>query len=155
LTSRPNVLSLSLSLCDLQLEKRIEKRKEAEKNLEQATEQGEAEDVDKFTRRTVKVTREHNEECKKLLKLMGVPFINSPCEAEAQCAALARAGKVFGTASEDMDSMTFGTPFLLRHLTFSEARKEPIKEFNYEKTLQGLEMTADQVKRSLFSPTTV
>jgi hypothetical protein len=31
--------------------------------------------MDKFSRRTVKVTREHNEECRRLLKLMGIPVI--------------------------------------------------------------------------------
>lgn len=31
--------------------------------------------MDKFSRRTVKVTREHNEECRKLLRLMGIPVI--------------------------------------------------------------------------------
>ena len=36
---------------------------------------GTAEDVDRFARRTVKVTREHNEECRRLLGLMGIPFV--------------------------------------------------------------------------------
>ena len=36
---------------------------------------GTAEDLDKFSRRTVKVTREHNEECRKLLTLMGIPVV--------------------------------------------------------------------------------
>ena len=36
---------------------------------------GTAEDMDKFSRRTVKVTREHNEECRRLLKLMGIPVV--------------------------------------------------------------------------------
>jgi len=36
---------------------------------------GTTEDLDKFTRRTVKVTREHNEECRKLLGLMGIPVV--------------------------------------------------------------------------------
>jgi 5'-3' exonuclease len=36
---------------------------------------GTTEDVERFTRRTVKVTREHNEECRRLLKLMGIPVI--------------------------------------------------------------------------------
>lgn len=31
--------------------------------------------MDKYSRQTVKVTPEHNEECRKLLKLMGIPFI--------------------------------------------------------------------------------
>ena len=48
--------------------------------------------------------------------------MQAPCEAEAQCAAMVKAGKVFGTATEDMDSLTFGSNILLRHLTASEAK---------------------------------
>ncbi|VDK59284.1 unnamed protein product [Gongylonema pulchrum] len=62
------------------------------------------------------VTKEHNEEARRLLTLMGVPVVNAPCEAEAQCAALAKAGKVFATVSEDMDALTFGSPILLRQM---------------------------------------
>jgi 5'-3' exonuclease len=40
--------------------------------------------------------------------------VEAPCEAEAQCAALAKADKVYAAASEDMDTMTFGTPRLVR-----------------------------------------
>jgi len=76
------------------LAKRFAKREEATKASEEAKEIGTAEEVDKFSRRTVRVTKEHNEECKKLLRLMGVPHVDAPCEAEAQCAALAKAGKV-------------------------------------------------------------
>ena len=32
-----------------------------------------------------------------------------------------------------MDALTFGSTILLRHLTFSEARKMPIKEFYLDK----------------------
>uniref|UniRef100_A0A667ZY70 Flap endonuclease 1 n=1 Tax=Myripristis murdjan TaxID=586833 RepID=A0A667ZY70_9TELE len=105
-----------------ELEKRGEKRAEAEKLLAQAQEMGEQENIDKFTKRLVKVTKQHNDECKKLLTLMGVPYIEAPCEAEASCAALVKAGKVFATATEDMDGLTFGTNVLLRHLTASEAK---------------------------------
>uniref|UniRef100_A0A3B4ZRB4 Flap endonuclease 1 n=1 Tax=Stegastes partitus TaxID=144197 RepID=A0A3B4ZRB4_9TELE len=108
-----------------ELEKRGERRAEAEKMLAQAQEMGEQENIDKFTKRLVKVTRQHNDECKKLLTMMGVPYIEAPCEAEASCAALVKAGKVFATATEDMDGLTFGTNVLLRHLTASEAKYEP------------------------------
>uniref|UniRef100_A0A3P8RTC0 Flap endonuclease 1 n=1 Tax=Amphiprion percula TaxID=161767 RepID=A0A3P8RTC0_AMPPE len=84
----------------------------------------EQENIDKFTKRLVKVTKQHNDECKKLLTMMGVPYIEAPCEAEASCAALVKAGKVFATATEDMDGLTFGTNVLLRHLTASEAKYE-------------------------------
>ena len=122
----------------------MERRKEAQEGLENAKETGDAENLDKFSRRTVKVTREQNDDCKKLLKLMGIPYVEAPCEAEAQCAELCRGGKVFAAGSEDMDTLTFGTPVMLRHLTFSEARKMPINEIHLEKVLAGLEMDMEQ-----------
>ncbi|CAG8561821.1 5238_t:CDS:2 [Diversispora eburnea] len=124
-----------------ELAKRLERRKEANKNLEEANETA---DVDKYTRRTVRVTPEHNDDCKKLLKLMGIPYLVAPCEAEAQCAALAKAGKVYAAASEDMDTLTFSSPVLLRHLTFSEARKMPIDEIHLSKVLEGLDISMDE-----------
>jgi flap endonuclease-1 len=60
----------------------------------------------------------HIDECKMLLKLMGMPVVEAPCEAEAQCAALAKAGKVYAAASEDMDTLTFGAPRLVRCVLF-------------------------------------
>lgn len=68
----------------------------------------------------VQVTAEHNEDCKKLLRLMGVPVVDAPSEAEAQCAAMAKAGIVYGAATEDMDCLTFGCPRLIRHLMASQ-----------------------------------
>jgi len=127
-----------------ELAKRQEKREEAQKQLEKAEETGDVEGVNKFNRRLVRVTKQHNQECKQLLKLMGVPYVDAPCEAEAQCAALVKSGKVFATATEDMDALTFGSNILLRHMTFSEARKMPIKEFHLEKLLVELDM--DQEK---------
>ncbi|CAF0898043.1 unnamed protein product [Rotaria sp. Silwood1] len=121
-----------------ELEKRLERRTEAEAEMSKAAEAGDEEAFDKFARRTVKVTREHNEECKRLLKLMGIPYVDAPTEAEAQCATLVKQGKVYGIGTEDMDALTFGADVLVRHLTFSEARKMPIREYSLAKVLQGL-----------------
>ncbi|ODV91176.1 hypothetical protein CANCADRAFT_57501 [Tortispora caseinolytica NRRL Y-17796] len=126
-----------------ELGKRLAKRQEAEKAAEDATKEGKVEDYDKFARRTVKVTREQNEEAKELLRLMGIPYIEAPCEAEAQCAELARSGKVYAAASEDMDTLCFGAPVLLRHLTFSEQKKVPVTELFLDKALRGLDMDMD------------
>ncbi|KAK9446937.1 PIN domain-like protein [Limtongia smithiae] len=127
-----------------ELAKRYVRREEALKGLENAKETGDTVLEDKFARRTVRVTKEQNEEAKKLLKLMGIPYVDAPCEAEAQCAALAKAGKVYAAASEDMDTLCFAAPVLLRHLTFSEQRKLPITEVELSKALEGLELTMDQ-----------
>ncbi|RYP73980.1 hypothetical protein DL771_003291 [Monosporascus sp. 5C6A] len=127
-----------------ELARRFQRKAEAKESLEEAKETGTADDVEKFSRRTVRVTREHNEECQRLLKLMGIPYIIAPTEAEAQCAVLARAGKVYAAASEDMDTLCFDSPILLRHLTFSEQRKEPIQEIHLDRVLEGLGMDRKQ-----------
>ena len=56
-----------------------------------------------------------------------------------------KAGKVYGTATEDMDALTFGSNVLLRHMTFSEARKMPIKEFHLDNVLQEAGLTQQEV----------
>lgn len=127
-----------------ELKKRTERREEAQKALQKATEAGDQAEMDKMNRRLVKVTKEHNDEAKALLKLMGVPYIESASEAEAQCSAMVKAGKVYGVATEDMDALTFGATILLRHMTFSEARKMPVQEIHYEKVLKGLELEPDE-----------
>ncbi|CAM9374644.1 unnamed protein product, partial [Phaeothamnion confervicola] len=96
-----------------ELAKRLAKRKKAEEDLKTAEESGVVGDVDKYSKRLVKVGRQHNEDCKTLLRLMGVPVVDALSEAEAQCAALAQAGVVYGTATEDMDALTFQTPKLV------------------------------------------
>lgn len=127
-----------------ELEKRKEARAKAEADLKKAEESGATEEVEKFNKRLVRVTPKHNEEAKKLLSLMGIPYVEAPGEAEASCAALVKAGKVFATASEDMDSLTFGSSVVLRHLTASEAKKIPIKELNLSKLLGELDVSMEQ-----------
>lgn len=51
---------------------------------------------------------------------------------------------MYAAGSEDMDTLTFNTPILYRHLTFSEAKKEPISEINLQLALEGLEMEMSQ-----------
>eukprot|EP00033_Pygsuia_biforma_P003130 GCRY01003437.1.p1 GENE.GCRY01003437.1~~GCRY01003437.1.p1 ORF type:complete len:374 (-),score=109.09 GCRY01003437.1:219-1340(-) len=127
-----------------ELLKRKERNQEAQESLAKAKEEGRTEDVEKFAKRTIRVTRQHNDEAKELLRLMGIPFVEAPCEAEAQCAALNKAGKVYATATEDMDSLTFGTPILLRNMTYSEAQKKPVKEYRIDQVLEGMQLTQAQ-----------
>ena len=58
-----------------ELAKRGERRQESEKGHAEAHEAGDQAAIEKFAKRTVKVTPKHNEECQQLLSLMGVPFI--------------------------------------------------------------------------------
>ncbi|CAA3020813.1 flap endonuclease 1 isoform X2 [Olea europaea subsp. europaea] len=127
-----------------ELAKRYSKRADATDDLSDALEVGNKEDIEKFSKRTVKVTKQHNDDCKKLLSLMGVPVIEAPSEAEAQCAALCKADHVYAVASEDMDSLTFGAPRFLRHLMDPSSKKIPVMEFEVSKVLEELNLTMDQ-----------
>ncbi|ETV92573.1 hypothetical protein H310_13233 [Aphanomyces invadans] len=127
-----------------ELAKRTERRQIAQESLKTATEEGNVEDIEKFNKRLVRATPQHNDDCKELLTLMGVPFVNAPCEAEATCAALAKHHKVFASGTEDMDVMTFGTPVLFRRLTIAASRKLPILEIKLDKVLEELDLTYDQ-----------
>lgn len=113
--------------------------------LETAQNDGDKEAQIKLNKRTAHVTPEMNEEAKRLLRLMGIPVVQAPCEAEAQCARLCKEGKVWAAGTEDMDTLTCGTTRLLRHLTYAEARKMPILEIQLKDVLNGLGLTMDEV----------
>jgi len=50
-----------------------------------------------------------------------------------------------------MDTMTFNAPVVFRHLTVSEAKKQPIGEINLKLALEGLDMDMSQVRVNPFS----
>jgi len=127
-----------------ELEKRKERRAEAEAELKAAIDEESKDDIEKFQRRTVYVTKEQNAECKRLLKLMGVPYVEAPGEAEATCAAMTKAGLVYATGTEDMDALTFDSPRLIRNLMAAEARGLPITEIDLERALEALNMTRQE-----------
>ena len=127
-----------------ELTKRRVKREKAAEALKQASEEGNVEEQDKQSKRLVKAGKKENEDCRKLLTMMGCPVIQAPCEAEAQAAALAKAGKVYATGTEDMDAVTFATPILIRKMAFANAAKSEVQTVNYAKAVSGLGLTHDQ-----------
>ncbi|GLI59540.1 hypothetical protein VaNZ11_001434 [Volvox africanus] len=127
-----------------QLAMRSDRRADANDALEKAKEAGDAEAVEKYSKRSVRVTKEHNEDCKQLLRLMGVPVVEAPSEAEAQCAEMAKAGLVYGLATEDMDALTFGAPRVIRHLMAPSSSNVPVQEIDRAVALQELGLDDDQ-----------
>ncbi|EPT25227.1 putative flap structure-specific endonuclease 1 [Toxoplasma gondii TgCatPRC2] len=103
-----------------ELAKRRELRESAQEAAEKAREEGNVEELRKQIVRSVRVSKQHNEDVKRLLRLMGLPVVEAPCEAEAQCAELTKNRKVWATATEDADALTFGATRLIRNLTFGE-----------------------------------
>jgi len=127
-----------------ELEARRAKREVATANLQTAMEAGDQEQILKATKGTVRVSREQNEQTKELLRLMGIPVVNAPSEAEATCAALCRDGKVYAAATEDADCLTFGTKTLVRNLMAAESQKKTILEVSLERVLEQLNITMVQ-----------
>lgn len=54
------------------------------------------------------VTSEMRSEVMELLQILGVPFLEAPMEAEAQCAYLESEGVVEGVVTDDSDAFVFG-----------------------------------------------
>merc|ERR1719265_1769648 len=107
-------------------------------------EKADEEAIQKQVGRTVRVTKEQNEQAKQLLRLMGLPVVDAPGEAEACCAGLCKAGKVYGAVTEDADCLTFGTPLLIRNLLAAEATKTQLCEVNLKIALEQLGISMDQ-----------
>lgn len=75
------------------------------------------EDVIKYFKRTVHISKTQIDECIELLEIMGIPYIIAPEEADSQCAELVKCGIADGVLTDDMDILTFGSNKIYRNLT--------------------------------------
>jgi len=74
---------------------------------------------------TKTVTKYVVDSSKRLLRLLGLPVIQAPSEAEAQAAFMCSKGDVWAVASKDLDAIMFCARRLVQNLTFSKKRKLP------------------------------
>ncbi len=102
-----------------ELQGRARIKKEAEAGWKKALEEKRIEDAKKFAARTSRMTGEMLEDSKKLLGLMGIPFVQAPSEGEAQCVHLCSKGDAWAVGSQDYDSLLLGAERLVRGLTLS------------------------------------
>ena len=124
-----------------ELDKRKEMKEAAEEQKDIAIENGDWEKAKQMAGRSIKITPEMMADAKKLIKLIGCPVIEAPCEAEAQCATIVKHGLAFATATEDMDSLTFGTTYQLRGFN---SKKEPLIQIELKSLLEQFEMTMEE-----------
>jgi flap endonuclease-1 len=133
-----------------EIKRRKQQREEAAIKAQQA--QGEEKLI--YAREATSINEFIIESSKQLLEAMGVPIIHAPSEGEAECAYLSKVGKVFAAASQDYDSLLFGTNILVRNLNVAGRRKIPgkpiykkvnIELINSKDLLSSLGITREQL----------
>jgi len=136
-----------------EIRKRAEAKSIAEEKYEEAKQKKDIEDMRKYSQQFVKVTGKIIEETKELLDAMGIPFVESINEGEAEAAYLARKGEVWAAASQDYDALLYGAPKLVRNLTLARRRKTSSGVYvdvnpeiiEFEKILNSLQIDHDQL----------
>lgn len=120
----------------LQLRKSVKQK--AYEKLEQAIS---SEEKIKYFKKTVSISKKQLEECKDLLTLMGIPYIDAPEEADSQCAYLVKEGLADSVMTEDMDILTFGSKKIYRNLT---SYKRKTLEIKLDDVLEKTNLTYEQ-----------
>ena len=115
------------SLKEVEIQRRAKIKQDAQVRYERAIKEGKIEEARTYAQATSKLKDYMTEDSKKLLNLMGIPWIQAPSEGEAQAAHLAKRGDADYCASQDYDSLLFGAPKLVRNVTISGKRRLPSK----------------------------
>ena len=110
-----------------EVEKRREARRKAEEEYAEAVSRGDMATAYSKAVMTGRLTGEGLDDAKRLLTLLGVPWVQAPGEGEAQAAYMASRGDVWAANSRDYDSLLFGAPRLLRYLTIGGEEWLPSK----------------------------
>lgn len=92
-------------------------------------------------KQTVRLTKQHVDDIKHLLDLMGVTYVHADGEAEAYASEMCRKGMVDYVVTEDMDTLAFGCPRMIRScLDKSIRRSDIISIITLEDVLSGFGM---------------
>ncbi|MGB9778277.1 MAG: flap endonuclease-1 [Candidatus Bathyarchaeales archaeon] len=120
------------TLKEVEIKRRMKAKEEALIKYEQALKEGKIEEARMYAQATSRLKDYMAEDSKKLLDLMGIPWIQAPSEGEAQAAHIVKRGDADYCASQDYDSLLFGAPRLVRNVTISGKRKLPSKNVYIE-----------------------
>ena len=120
------------ALKEVEIKRRMRVKEEATIKYEKALAEGKIEKARIYAQATSRLKDYMADDSKRLLNLMGVPWIQAPSEGEAQAAYSVKQRDADYCASQDYDSLLFGAPHLLRNVTISGRRKLPGKNVYIE-----------------------
>ena len=136
------------------LEERRQRKIKAQIEWEAAIEEGDRETARTKAQQTTRLESHMIDDSKKLLDLLGIPWVEAPSEGEAQVASLLEQGMVDYGASQDFDTVLFGASKFIRNLTLSGRRKLPKQQkwvevspeiVDLETSFQKLEINREQL----------
>ena len=126
-------------------------REAAHQEWQKALKEGRTEDAYKAAQASTRINTSIIEESKELLEAMGIPAIQAPSEGEALAAQMAQDGLVWASASQDNDSLLYGTPRMIRNLVGRRTPRSksatiiPLELIELEENLKLLEITREQL----------
>jgi flap endonuclease-1 len=133
--------------------KRQEARDSASEKYEQAKQDEDIMRMKRYSSQLLRLDDEMIKESKELLEALGVMIVQAPSEGEAEASYLCKHNlDIYATASQDYDSLLYGTPYLIQNLTLARKRKtisgytEVKPELvDFEHMLDMLEIDLDQL----------
>jgi len=135
------------TLKEVEIKRRAKVKEEALVKYEKALEEGKIEEARSYAQATSRLKDYMADDSKRLLTLMGIPWLQAPSEGEAQAAYLTKKGDTNFCASQDYDSLLFGAPMLVRNVTISGRRKLPKKDVYIDVVPETVDL--NQVLREL------
>ncbi len=105
------------------LDGRKERKVEAVEKWEAAVREGDMAAAKKLGPQTAEYNREMVAETKRLFDCMGLTWLEAPMEAEGASAVRCKRGEVGAVASQDWDTLLYGSPVMVRNLTAHGTRK--------------------------------
>ena len=142
------------SLKSAEVERRRQIKADAAIKYEKAISTGDMEKARRYAQQTTSMQDGMVEDARRLLDLLGIPYVNAPSEGEALAAHMTSAGLAYASASQDFDAVLFGAKRLIRNFTNSGRRKVANKNMyvnvvpeliEIQKTLDGLGVTREQL----------
>jgi len=128
------------TLKEVEIKRRARVKEEALVKYEKALQEGKVEEARMYAQMTSRLKDYMADDAKRLLKLLGIPWVQAPSEGEAQAAHLAKKHDADFCASQDYDSLLFGAPQLIRNVTISGRRKLPKKNVYVEVVPEVVEL---------------
>jgi len=120
------------------IQERKEKSLKAKELSEKATTE---EEKQKYSKASIRITKEMIDNVKQLLSLLGISYIQPDGEGEAYASELCRIGYVDYVLTEDMDVMAYGCPKMIRRcIDSSIKRKDIISVISYDKLISDIDL---------------